>query len=59
MVSLDYPQVCFVNRRKLGKGGRLITDDEIDLGQVFGFIGGTIQRLLFMNMGQKQFLCEG
>ena len=34
---VDLPQVYFVNQKKLGKGtvsARLITDDEIDLGQV-------------------------
>ena len=38
--GVDLPQVYFINQKKLGKGkfvsGRLITDDEIDLGQVYG-----------------------
>ena len=48
--DIDLPQVYFVNQKKLGKGklgkgkanvslftvsGRLITDGEIDLGQVY------------------------
>ena len=44
---VDLPQVYFVNQKKLGKGkakftvsGRLIKDDEIDLGQVYEQGGG-------------------
>ena len=42
MLIVDLPQVYFVHQKKIGKGkirkavsARLITDDEIDLGQVY------------------------